>query len=106
MPAIRPSADIRRPPRSDRPSGVHQDAFARFRKTISRARSTKARRLAANVVPIIREGQRAGATTLRQIAEALNARGMTTPRGGGVALSLESVGVALVLFGLAGWLLS
>jgi hypothetical protein len=32
---------------SDRPSGIHQDAFARFRKTISWARSTKARRLAA-----------------------------------------------------------
>jgi DNA invertase Pin-like site-specific DNA recombinase len=37
---------------------------------------------AANVLPIIREAQRAGASTLRQIAEALNARGITTARGG------------------------
>ena len=37
---------------------------------------------AANVVPIIREIRRAGATSLHQIAEALNARGITTPRGG------------------------
>ena len=37
---------------------------------------------AANVVPIIREIRRAGATSLHQIADALNARGITTPRGG------------------------
>src|SRR5215469_306794 len=37
---------------------------------------------AANVVPIIREIRRTGATSLHQIAEALNARGITTPRGG------------------------
>src|SRR5580704_7452933 len=37
---------------------------------------------AANILPIIREIQRAGATTLRQIAEALNARGVATARGG------------------------
>src|SRR5450759_638037 len=39
-------------------------------------------RLAANVVPIIREMQRAGMNTLRDIAEALNARGVPTARGG------------------------
>jgi DNA invertase Pin-like site-specific DNA recombinase len=37
---------------------------------------------AANILPIIKEAQRAGATTLRQIAEALNARGVATARGG------------------------
>ena len=37
---------------------------------------------AANVLPIIREAQKAGATTLRAIAEALNARGVVTARGG------------------------
>jgi hypothetical protein len=37
---------------------------------------------AANVLPIIREAQRAGASALRQIAEALNARGIRTARGG------------------------
>jgi hypothetical protein len=37
---------------------------------------------AANVLPVIRELRRAGATSLHQIAKALNARGLTTPRGG------------------------
>jgi Recombinase len=37
---------------------------------------------AANVLPLIREIQRAGATSLHQIADALNARGISTPRGG------------------------
>ena len=39
-------------------------------------------RHAANVLPIIREIQRTGATSLHQIADALNARGISTPRGG------------------------
>jgi DNA invertase Pin-like site-specific DNA recombinase len=42
----------------------------------------EADRYAANVLPIIREAQKAGATTLRDIAEALNARGVATARGG------------------------
>ena len=37
---------------------------------------------AANVVPIIRDVQRAGLKSLRAIAEALNARGVRTARGG------------------------
>jgi hypothetical protein len=37
---------------------------------------------AANVITIIRQIQRSGATSLRQIAEALNARGINAPRGG------------------------
>jgi DNA invertase Pin-like site-specific DNA recombinase len=37
---------------------------------------------AANILPLIREAQKAGATTLRAIAEALNARGIATARGG------------------------
>jgi DNA invertase Pin-like site-specific DNA recombinase len=37
---------------------------------------------AANVLPVIREIRRTGATSLHQIADALNARGITTPRGG------------------------
>lgn len=43
---------------------------------------TIADRHAANVLPLIREIQRSGASTLREIADALNARGVTTPRGG------------------------
>jgi DNA invertase Pin-like site-specific DNA recombinase len=39
-------------------------------------------RHAANVLPVIREIQRAGGTSLHQIADALNARGISTPRGG------------------------
>ena len=37
---------------------------------------------AANVLPIIREIRKAGATKLREIADALNARGIQTARGG------------------------
>jgi DNA invertase Pin-like site-specific DNA recombinase len=39
-------------------------------------------RHAANVIPLIQEVRKAGATTLRDIADALNARGVPTPRGG------------------------
>jgi DNA invertase Pin-like site-specific DNA recombinase len=39
-------------------------------------------RHATNVLPIIREIKRAGAKSLRDIAEALNARGIPTSRGG------------------------
>jgi DNA invertase Pin-like site-specific DNA recombinase len=37
---------------------------------------------AANVLPVIREIRKAGPTTLREIADALNARGVQTARGG------------------------
>jgi DNA invertase Pin-like site-specific DNA recombinase len=37
---------------------------------------------AANVLPVIQHAQKTGATTLRQIADALNARGIPTARGG------------------------
>ena len=50
-------------------------------KAIARI-TTNADQHASNVWPLIRDIQRAGATTLRQIADALNARGITTPRGG------------------------
>ncbi|WP_338065127.1 recombinase-like helix-turn-helix domain-containing protein [Bradyrhizobium erythrophlei] len=44
--------------------------------------TAEADRYAANVLPIIREAKKAGATTLREIATALNARGVATARGG------------------------
>jgi DNA invertase Pin-like site-specific DNA recombinase len=47
-----------------------------------KAIEANADRYAANVLPIIREVQRAGAKSLRAIAEALNARGVPTARGG------------------------
>jgi DNA invertase Pin-like site-specific DNA recombinase len=37
---------------------------------------------AANVIPIMRQIERTGAKSLRQIADALNARGISAPRGG------------------------
>jgi DNA invertase Pin-like site-specific DNA recombinase len=52
------------------------------RKSAVEAVKSEADRYAANVLPIIREAQKAGARTLRQIAEALNARGIATARGG------------------------
>jgi hypothetical protein len=52
------------------------------RKNALEAVRAEADRYAANVLPIIREAQKAGARTLREIAEALNARGIATARGG------------------------
>src|SRR5258708_3309138 len=52
------------------------------RRNAVEAVTAEAERFAANVVPIIREAQKAGATTLREIAAALNARGVATARGG------------------------
>ena len=52
------------------------------RKNAVGAMRAEADRYAANVLPIIREAQKAGARTLREIAEALNARGIATARGG------------------------
>jgi len=52
------------------------------RRSAVEAVKTEADRYAANVLPIIREAQKAGASTLRQIADALNARGIPTARGG------------------------
>jgi DNA invertase Pin-like site-specific DNA recombinase len=56
--------------------------LAQARKVAVEAIEANAERHAANVLPIIREVQRAGATSLRAIAEALNARGVATARGG------------------------
>jgi DNA invertase Pin-like site-specific DNA recombinase len=52
------------------------------RKSALGAVRANAERHAANVLPIIREVQRAGARTLRDVADALNARGVSTARGG------------------------
>jgi DNA invertase Pin-like site-specific DNA recombinase len=52
------------------------------RKSAVQAVTAEADRYAANVLPIIREAQKAGASTLRDIATALNARGVATARGG------------------------
>ncbi|NEU96028.1 recombinase family protein [Bradyrhizobium uaiense] len=52
------------------------------RRSAVEAVTVEADRFAANVLPIIRAAQKAGATSLRDIAAALNARGVATARGG------------------------
>src|SRR5262245_55556762 len=56
--------------------------LAQARKVAVHAIEANADRHAANVLPIIREIQASGATSLRAIADALNARGIPTARGG------------------------
>jgi len=56
--------------------------LAKARKSAVASIKALADQHAANVLPVVREIRRAGATSLRQIADALNARGITTPRGG------------------------
>ena len=65
---------------ADRQDGAsrQQDAQAKPAPSIK----ALADRHAANVLPIIREIRRSGATSLHQIVDALNARGISTPRGG------------------------
>jgi DNA invertase Pin-like site-specific DNA recombinase len=48
----------------------------------AKVRSAAADRHAANVLPLIEEVRRGGAASLRQVAAALAARGVPTPRGG------------------------
>jgi DNA invertase Pin-like site-specific DNA recombinase len=56
--------------------------LAQARKTAIASVRAAADHHAANVLPVIRDIQRSGATSLHAIADALNARGITTPRGG------------------------
>jgi DNA invertase Pin-like site-specific DNA recombinase len=56
--------------------------LAEARQSATASIKALADRHAANVLPIVREIQRAGAKSLHQIAAALNARGISTPRGG------------------------
>ena len=51
-------------------------------KAAAVANEAAAERHAADVLPIIRQIERAGARTLREIADALNERGTQTARGG------------------------
>src|SRR3954452_4489447 len=55
-------------------------------------RSARADRHAANVLPVIEEVRRGGATSLRRVAAALTPRGVRTPRGGAwTAAAVKSV---------------
>jgi DNA invertase Pin-like site-specific DNA recombinase len=51
-------------------------------KAASEAASAKAKAKARDVLPYVEAAQKAGASTLQQIAQALEARGVRTPRGG------------------------
>jgi DNA invertase Pin-like site-specific DNA recombinase len=56
--------------------------LAEARKLAAASNKAQADQSAANALPVIREIRRAGATSLHQIADALNTRGIATPRGG------------------------
>lgn len=56
--------------------------LAEAREIAVAAIKSLADRHAANVLPVIRDVQRSGAKTLRGVADALNARGISTSRGG------------------------
>lgn len=56
--------------------------LASARATAHASIQAKADAFAAEVEPVIRQARAAGATSLRGIATALNARGIATPRGG------------------------
>jgi DNA invertase Pin-like site-specific DNA recombinase len=56
--------------------------LAEARATVNAIRTARADTFAAAIAPAIREAQAAGAKSLRQIAAALNARGIATARGG------------------------
>jgi DNA invertase Pin-like site-specific DNA recombinase len=66
--------------------------LAQARESALTAIKASADQHAASVLPIIKEAQKAGATTLRALAEALNARGISTARGGSWhAMSVKNV---------------
>ena len=56
--------------------------LAKARKNAVASVKAAADHHAANVLPVIREIQHSGVRSLHAIADALNARGITTPRGG------------------------
>jgi len=66
--------------------------LAQARESAVAAIKASADQHAANVLPIIKEAQKAGATSLRAVADALNARGISTARGGSWhAMSVKNV---------------
>ena len=66
--------------------------LSQARKSAAASIKAGADQHAANTLPIIHEVQKAGVTTLRAIAAALNARGVATARGGSwAAMSIKNV---------------
>lgn len=62
--------------------GAPKAELKKARKLAQRAKAANADTFASRTIPIVRQIQRAGATTLAAVAEALNARGIAAPRGG------------------------
>jgi hypothetical protein len=61
---------------------VSRERWAEIALAARLARTAEAEKRAADLLPVIETIKAAGATSLRQIAAALNLRGITTPRGG------------------------
>lgn len=61
---------------------VSAERFAEIAASGRQSWSAMANKGRAGILPVIEEARAGGATTLRQIASELNARGETTPRGG------------------------
>jgi DNA invertase Pin-like site-specific DNA recombinase len=55
---------------------------ANIARAAAAVRSARARARAADLLPLVEQARRAGATTLRELAAALTARGVPTPAGG------------------------
>jgi hypothetical protein len=72
-------------------SGLGGPTLAKARKVVPEPIGAAADNHAANVLPIIREIRKAGATSLREIADALNARGVQTARATARAADLTPV---------------
>ncbi len=75
---------------------------AKGRETSIRVRQERAKQRAADLAPTIQEIRASGATTLQATADALNARGVPTARGGSwsavqVSRVLARVGAASAL---------
>jgi hypothetical protein len=70
----------------DQTQARHDSRDITMRSTVqalgAAANKVNADRFAANVIPIIREIQTSGVTTLRGVARALNARGVQSRTGG------------------------
>jgi hypothetical protein len=81
LPTRKSEAVLRRHPLKSPPLKHRCNKVAARDKAVA-AIEAGADRAAANVLPIVAEIRKSGATTLRAIAAALNARGVPTSRGG------------------------
>jgi DNA invertase Pin-like site-specific DNA recombinase len=64
------------------PDGICQSIYRKGAKASAKVRGQNAKNRAADLLPVIDAIKAAGAASLRQIADGLNQRGITTPRDG------------------------